>query len=190
MGIKSVNSGTFWSCLNLSVCFFYKYEMIYLLGDFMKKMLKHIPLVIIFTVIWIILNEGYKTMQILTGIGVSIITIIFTNRFLLLEGYKETYKVSPIVLIKYFFVLFVQIYKSGISSINKIIRGEGKVGISEHKTVIDDELRICMLANAITSTPGTVTLDKKGQELTILSLGRMDDSVLKIFERILKETKE
>lgn len=156
----------------------------------MKKLFYQIQLISLFTFIWIILNEQIGLIQILSGVTVSIITIVFTNNLLLVEDYKDIYVIHPRTVMKYFFHLIIQIYKSGISSMIHVIKGNEKVGVYEYKTFVKSELKICMLANAITLTPGTVTIDKTEQKLKILYWEDGTEPVPSIFDDILKESEE
>ncbi|MPW25746.1 hypothetical protein GC105_08080 [Alkalibaculum sp. M08DMB] len=162
----------------------------------MKKVINYTTMIVIFTILWVILNESATLFQILIGIIVSIIAIYFTNSYLLLDDYIAYYYVKTFVLIKYLIYLIFQIYKSGISSIGQIIRGDSKVIIIEYESCLNDELSICLLANAITLTPGTVTIDKKGNALKILCFegnneikDAFDVEVCSKFEQILKGRK-
>jgi multicomponent Na+:H+ antiporter subunit E len=71
-------------------------------------------------------------------------------------------------LIKYGVFLIVHIYLAGFSTISKIISGKINPDIVEIETTIEDNLYICILANSITLTPGTVTIDKEGRKLKVL----------------------
>lgn len=126
-------------------------------------------LVFVFTGFWLILNESLALSQILTGLLLSTVSLLFTNRYLLECDYLVTYAIKPGVLLHYAMYLFVQIYLSGFSAILKIIKGEDAVKIIEYETCLSNDLGICLLANAITLTPGTVTIGKNGRLLQILA---------------------
>ncbi|WP_373483593.1 Na+/H+ antiporter subunit E [Acetobacterium sp.] len=135
----------------------------------MKKMVRTLVLIFVFTGIWLILNESLAFSQILIGLFFSAISLLFTNRYLLENDYLDAYAIKPEVLLHYAMYLFVQIYRSGFSAIFKIIKGEDAVKIIEYETCMRNELGICLLANAITLTPGTVTIGKNGRLLQILA---------------------
>jgi len=161
--------------------FFTFYEVIFLIqikrsdenvrmkGVQMKKAINYSMLVVVFTLIWIILNEKAGPLQLLSGIGFSVVAIFFTNHYLLETDYPNEYFIKPRVVLRYSAYLIIQIYQSGFSAIAKIIKGEDAVKIIDYDTCITNELAICLLANAITLTPGTVTINKEGSHLQILS---------------------
>ncbi|MBC3900867.1 Na+/H+ antiporter subunit E [Acetobacterium malicum] len=135
----------------------------------MKKIIHTLVLVLIFTGIWLVLNESLAVSQLLIGLFFSAVSILFTNRYLLEDDYLDAYAIKPEVLLHYSLYLFIQIYQSGFAAILKIIKGEDSVKIITYETCMSNELGICLLANAITLTPGTVTIDKNGHQLQILA---------------------
>ncbi len=135
----------------------------------MKKILHYFYLVLFFTGIWIILSEGIDLFNLLTGLFFSILAIFFTNQYLLKTDYLTAYRISFWVLFRYSFYLFLQIYSSGLLAILKIIKGQDAVKVIDYQSCLSDNLAISLLANAITLTPGTVTIDKEGRHLLILS---------------------
>lgn len=135
----------------------------------MKKLAHSISFIFIFTGIWLIFNESMAFSQILAGLFFSTVSILFTNRYLLENDYLTAYSIKPEVLFYYITYLFLQIYRSGISAIFKIIKGQDAVKIIEYETCMRNDLAICLLANAITLTPGTVTIGKNGRLLQILA---------------------
>lgn len=158
----------------------------------MRKFLANVETIFFFTLIWVILNEKASLSTIITGVVLSFCAILFTNRYLLLGDYKRSYSIGLFQLIHYFIFLVYQIYKSGMSSIPIILSSKHKVQIVEYESDLTNDLAICMLANAITLTPGTVTIDKSGNKLHILQFdlsdGKQENTDFKVlhqFEKIL-----
>lgn len=135
----------------------------------MKKLMPYLYLTLFFTGIWIILSESAMVLDILLGLLFSLLAIFFTNHYLLENDYLDDYGIKLSVLFHYGRHLFLQIYSSGFAAILKIIKGQEQVKIIDYETCISDDLGISLLANAITLTPGTVTVDKHGRQLKILS---------------------
>lgn len=142
----------------------------------MKKFSSYLMIVFIFTLIWIILNEKLNLFTVLTGAGISVIAVFFTSCYLLLEDYKVAFSFSALSIIRYIIYLLIQIYKSGIASIRIILKGDTNAVITEYKTSLTDDLSICLLATAITLTPGTVTVDKVDHTLKILHFDLPEDA--------------
>lgn len=70
--------------------------------------------------------------------------------------------------------LVVEIFLAGIAVIPTIIKGDADVEIVRVETRLKDELLIDILANSITLTPGTVTVDKIGNQLLVLNLNALE----------------
>ena len=135
-----------------------------------RKLMYYTELILINVAIWIILNESLSWLTIISGIIFGLITIVMTNHLLLLSDYKKMYKIYPLTLVKYGICLIIQIYAAGFGAIAKIISGKINANIVEIETKLEDDLQRCILANSITLTPGTVTVNKKGHKLTVLWL--------------------
>ena len=131
----------------------------------MPKALANIGLL---TAIWILLNERLDLFVLISGIIFSIIAIYFTNKVLLGQSYSKLYSLPFLTILSYLFYLFFQILKSGFSAIPKVFKGNCRVKIVTYRTTLKNQLAISLLANAITLTPGTVTIEKNGNILSIL----------------------
>lgn len=136
----------------------------------MRKLFYYFSIIIICSMIWVILNEELSVVNYILGGVFGFISIVITENLLLLNKFSNLYQINLLVLIKYLFNLIINIYASGFTTIIKIVTGKINPGIVEIKTEITNDLYICLLANAITLTPGTVTLEKKGQNLKVLWL--------------------
>ncbi|SDJ61323.1 Na+/H+ antiporter subunit E [Alkalibacterium thalassium] len=126
--------------------------------------------IILLSLVWLILFEQFTIGVALSGVLMSILVVIFTDRFLLKGNYEHSYMIGLGTLAKYVFRLIIEIYLAGIDVIPNIISGKADVQIITCQTKLTDELLIDILANSITLTPGTVTVEKKGSTLQVLAL--------------------
>lgn len=136
----------------------------------MKRVLYDMEVIILCTIIWVILNESASIYQVILGGILGFISLYLTNNVLLYDDYKSKYHIRPFLFSKYFIFVIIQIYVSGFSTIRKIISGNINPDIVEIETELNNDLYICFLANSITLTPGTVTIEKKGRTLKVLWL--------------------
>lgn len=134
----------------------------------MKKQFYYFQLVLIFTIFWIVLFERVTLMILLTAPLISLFSIIISEKYLLKYSYFDLYYFNIFWLIKYSFYLLLEIYKSGLSIIPNIISGHASPDIVEIYTDLDSNLQLALLANSITLTPGTITMDIEGQRLKVL----------------------
>jgi multicomponent Na+:H+ antiporter subunit E len=71
-------------------------------------------------------------------------------------------------MITYHLYVVYLIFKSGISAIPRILTGNDKTKTITYVSGCKDDFALSLLSNAITLTPGTVTLDLSKNELTVL----------------------
>ena len=153
-------------------------------------------MVLAFTIVWIILTESLSPLLILAGFVVSVGCVYFCSKMLPLEKISN---VNYWRLFVYVFYLIGQLYLAGMSAIKLIIIG-AKVDIVEINTSIDNDLLRVFLANSITLTPGTLTLELFDDSLTVLWLrekasgyedyGDADEIIKGGLERMLKKAQK
>lgn len=137
---------------------------------FWEDIIDNKEVIFVLSITWVILFEKVTAPIILSAIILSVLVVVFTDRFLLKGNYEHSYMIGLGTLIHYSARLVYEIYLAGLGVIPTIISGEVDVQLVEIETKLTDELLIDILANSITLTPGTVTADKKGSALKILAL--------------------
>lgn len=101
---------------------------------------------------------------------VSFFSIFISEKYLLKASYYELYYFNIFKLIKYCFILIFEIYKASFALIPVIFSGKSHPGIVFISTGLKKNLDIAILANSITLTPGTITLDVIDRDLLVLWL--------------------
>ena len=125
-----------------------------------------IYIVIIFSIIWIILTESLAVWSVTTGVVISVICALFYNKLLVMEKIADVRFGRLAIYIVY---LVGQIYLAGFAAIKLIVKG-AKVDIVEVNTDIESDFLRVLLANSITLTPGTLTLELQDDMIIILWL--------------------
>ncbi|OJV65922.1 MAG: hypothetical protein BGO41_08285 [Clostridiales bacterium 38-18] len=134
----------------------------------MKKYLYYFQLVILLTTVWLILFETFNVFLIIIGIFISLAIIYFSEKYLVDDRLYAFYPFNVFKLLRYAFFLLIEIYKSGLSIIPYIITGKANPGFVDIYTDLEKNIDIVVLANSITLTPGTITVDVQGHLLTVL----------------------
>lgn len=134
----------------------------------MKRYLYYLQLVILFTVVWLVLFETINVFLMISGILISIAVIYFCEKYLVDDYLYVFYPFNIFKLLRYAFFLLFEIYKSGLSIIPYIISGKASPGFVDIYTDLEKNIDIVVLANSITLTPGTITVDVQGHMLTVL----------------------
>ena len=111
------------------------------------------------TLTWCVWNESATLGTVATGLGFSLVSLVLTNRFLLKARYHQVFALSPLTALRYVAVLIVEIFRSGVHAIHITLTGRINVGVVNIPTGITNPLHGVLVANAITLTPGTVTID-------------------------------
>ena len=115
----------------------------------------------------VVLFENFTVMSVSAGILVSAGSIYICYH--LLPPLKTKSKINLAGLVLYPFFLIGQVYISAFNVIKLIIMG-ADVDIIEVKTKISDNFLRLVLANSITLTPGSVSLELNDDTLVLLWL--------------------
>jgi len=129
-------------------------------------------LIILLTLVWIILCEDFSAGTAAAGVAISAGAVYCCYRLLPLDA------VTGVDFLKfslYPFYLAGQIYLAAIAAVKIVLTG-AKVEIVEIKTKIDNNFLRVILANSITLTPGTITLELKDGAITVLWLRGAGDA--------------
>lgn len=119
--------------------------------------------------LWCILNESIQPIIIIEGIVMGLITAHSINFLLGRDNHYAKHNSIPfLIMIRYTITLFTSIYKSTIAII-KIILFENPVPrfVKVNPNITNEWVR-CLIANSITLTPGTVSVEDNGNEIIVL----------------------
>ncbi|MBN2851879.1 MAG: Na+/H+ antiporter subunit E [Clostridia bacterium] len=136
----------------------------------MKKLIFYSEFGFLSALIWCILYEQINIETVITGFLIGLISVFFANAFLMTRQSSKAYYINPFVFLQFIFSLLFQIFKAAVLLFPSVITGKVDVGIVKIETKVDRGLMTSTIANAITLTPGTVTIDKDGNTLTVLWL--------------------
>lgn len=151
-------------------------------------------LVVLF-LLWLVFNGKVTLEIVLFGIGLSIAVYLFCWRFLEYSPKRELLALRLLPQgIGYFFVLIKEIVFANLSTISLIVSPKYEVEpvLVTFRTELKSDLAKTVLANSITLTPGTITVELTEDEFKIHCLDKdmaegLADSV---FVRLLKKMEE
>lgn len=153
----------------------------------MKRLFKDIPFGIISTVMWGVMNESFKLHVLITGFALGLLSL-YLGRLLLgspIKGVPKNF--SLLRSLKYMIYLLIAIFQSGFQCIKLILKGKPQVHVVTVKTKLHEDWQKVVLANSITLTPGTITIDYFGDTFLILSIHNQAKEGLRDFEKQLME---
>ena len=137
---------------------------------------------------WLILTANFQISNILVGLGVSFsISLLYLKLF----SHKEFEFISPVWFSVYLYILMKNIIISNIEISKRILSPDMELNpaIVCVKTKLTSDWKKLLLANSITLTPGTLTLDVKDDLLYIHTIECRNienkHDILKEFEDII-----
>ncbi|MCL2378898.1 MAG: Na+/H+ antiporter subunit E [Defluviitaleaceae bacterium] len=119
------------------------------------------------TFTWIILMEQISWPNVAIGMFISMLCMHFMGKFL---HFEEIRNVNFYQLATYPLWLIGRIYTDALFMI-KMILTNSKWGITTHKLELENEALRNILADSITLTPGSVFLEREGEDITLLCIG-------------------
>lgn len=136
----------------------------------MKAFLHHLRFAPLVVIVWVVLEEELSVRTVIVGAVVGMLTLAIVDRYVLLGDYERRYALGPVRAVRYAAALLVQIYVAGFQALHRLVTGRVNVDIVDITTELEDDFRVSLLANSITLTPGTVTLERRGGHLRVIWL--------------------
>jgi multicomponent Na+:H+ antiporter subunit E len=134
-----------------------------------EKVKGFVWLLLVTFVLWLALSSKFELPEIITGIVVCLIISLFAARLYSKLGFPSLSVKMVLFSLIYVIVLFWEIIKANLDVAYRVIHPKMpiKPGIVIIKTRLKSDIAKVILANSITLTPGTFTLDIIGDELLI-----------------------
>src|SRR6056297_1673863 len=140
-------------------------------------------------IFWILLNNSFEPIKLGIGAILSLsLAIIFCSRC---DVFSEL-KLTPVALFYTFVYIFVFLYelvKSNLDVARRVITPSLPInpGIVEVKTKLKSKMGRMILANSITLTPGTLTIDIQDDTLYIHWIDVKSEDINEATEQIVRK---
>lgn len=142
--------------------------------NFRSIILAILPLILF----WFLLVPSLEPLLVMQGIFAVGLVLLFSKTWMSSSQYSRYSAMQIFISMpKYIGLLIQNIYRSAFSVIIVIVRQDTHPGVVEVPIQAKSPLVQTLIANAITLTPGTITLDVQDTTLYILSI--RDDEVTK-----------
>lgn len=124
---------------------------------------------------WLLITWSLHYQQVIVGLLCSVLVVLFCKDLLIYP--EERFLLKPVTLLKlvrYFTDLFVEIIKANVQVAMIVLNPKMPISptLIEFKTNLKDDLSRVILANSITLTPGTLTVDLEGDVYLVHGLTR------------------
>ncbi|MGB3368125.1 MAG: Na+/H+ antiporter subunit E [Acidaminobacteraceae bacterium] len=128
--------------------------------------------ILVLVIFFIVLSEKITLLNIAVGLLIAVLVVTLNKEDLPINRYMKAKLISK--WIKFVAKLFVEVVKANIQvaiiTLSKDMDVESVM--VTYKSVLKDEFLLTILANSITLTPGTMTVDIKGNKLLIHCLNK------------------
>jgi multicomponent Na+:H+ antiporter subunit E len=123
--------------------------------------MKYITLFILSLIFWMLLTFELTVANIIVGIVASVITALFFGRFFITNVYKLLQPRRYFWFIIYLFVFIWECLKANIDVAYRVLHPAMPIrpGIVKVRTTLKSDMAKMLLANSITMTPGTISVD-------------------------------
>ena len=151
----------------------------------MRKMFKQFQLYILMMFFWIVLNGKADLKVIIYGTVFSVLIIKMVYH-IMFELDDNIIKLPPAWRFIWFgFIVLIAIIKSSFIHLRRIMFKEIDYRTFDVQLVTKNIVIITLIANAITLTPGTITLDVEGEMLKVIGFARSKSDVEEMQREIL-----
>lgn len=149
-----------------------------------------------FWIIWIGLTSTFNPQEVIAGAVVSLIIASFSYKTFTDYGLKFLTPKKIYYIVKYLIVFLIALVKANFDVARRVVNPKLPInpGIVEYTTQLTDNAAKVILADSITLTPGTLTVDIIGDKLYIhwIDVVSKDPAVIyreigENFENVLKE---
>ena len=154
----------------------------------MQKSYHQLGVIVLLNLFWILFLDTITPAWVLSGFVLSVVIVILTN-YLFDDPYGDPFNPAFLVSwLRYALNLVKGIVVSGVRLIPILIRGTDRPIVFTMKVDHPDPLVHTLVANAITLTPGTITLEASAEgELIVLSMVDDGQQGLSFAEDIIHE---
>lgn len=143
--------------------------------------------------LWILLAGTLRQDELVAGaLAAVVVTLIAGPRLAILSGVRLS-PLAPIHLVSYLATFFVALVRSNLDVARRVLSPSLPIrpGVVEVQTKLQSPLGRMLLANSITLTPGTLSIDIIGDRLLVhwidcppgTDLGRATRAISESFER-------
>lgn len=139
-----------------------------------------------FLTFWLILSGKVTIERVVLGCLISLIlTYVQTSIY---QSCKGPLGIPDFWRLTWFTgIVMIEIFIAAFNHMKRIIRLEERTAIFEVELESDNQIVATLIANAITLTPGTITLEIDGKVLTVLTVAQSKEDIMDSIDVILNK---
>jgi multicomponent Na+:H+ antiporter subunit E len=144
--------------------------------------------------LWFVFHLQFDLKILISGLIASLAMTLFTSSVVYDQSGLRFKNISLWLLFRYLFVLIIEIFKASWSYILTIFHQRYEVIVFDLVLSFRDPLKVALVANSITLTPGTVSVDVNDQTITVMAFvdkgttqAQVEAPIRQRFEALLKD---
>jgi multicomponent Na+:H+ antiporter subunit E len=154
------------------------YAVFFFGGEGMKRKIRDVGVMIkrymvlgvVLMCFWLALvGVVFDRRMLLTGIVAVMATLIFYAKFLSYFNLKPVAATQFLKVIRFSGRVMLDIFRSALAHMRRVIHGQATPQLFELQLSLEDPFLIALIANAITLTPGSMTVEVTGSRLVVLA---------------------
>jgi multicomponent Na+:H+ antiporter subunit E len=134
------------------------------------RLIERWPFLLLMFSLWMLFHLNIEFVTVISGVVVSVFMTWFASYVLYDEQGFRLKTFSLWMLIKYIRILLFEITFSSISYVKTVLKGNAIPIVFTMSVDVDDPIKVALIANSITLTPGTVSIDVNGKDITVLAI--------------------
>ncbi|WP_430885760.1 Na+/H+ antiporter subunit E [Fusibacter sp. JL216-2] len=134
---------------------------------------------IVLLLFWLVLSGTFDARVLITGLFAAAVVLLASEYSLKKFESSHVFIRYHYHILWFFGIVLIEIFLAAYQHIQRVLAGEDRSVIFELDLSVEDEFAIALIANAITLTPGTLTMQVHDQTLTILGFA---DSIEEVDE--------
>ncbi len=164
-----------------------------------SRLSKFLYTALVMFLLWLLLTSSFNVQELVAGAVIAILVAAFTHERFTKKGLANLHPKRVVCMFIYFFYFFWQMIKANIDVAWRVIHPKMPInpGIVHVKTKMKSDFGKLMVANSITLTPGTLTLEVLGDDMLIhwidvkaTDVETASKMIPGVFEKCLKEFME
>jgi multicomponent Na+:H+ antiporter subunit E len=154
------------------------YAVFFFGGEGMKRKIRDVGVIIkrymllgvVLMCFWLALvGVVFDRRMLLTGIVAVMATLTFYAKFLSYFNLKPVAATQFLKVIRFSGRVMLDIFRSALAHMRRVIPGQATPQLFELQLSLEDPFLIALIANAITLTPGSMTVEVTGSRLVVLA---------------------
>jgi multicomponent Na+:H+ antiporter subunit E len=146
----------------------------------------------VLTLLWVLLAGSLRQDELIAGVVVAVlVTLIAGPRLAVLSGVRLT-PLAPLYLLTYLGTFFLALIRANLDVARRVLSPSLPIrpAVVEVETRLKSPLGRMLLANSITLTPGTLSIDIQGDRILVHWIDCPPGTDLKAATRAISETFE